>query len=104
MADGLSPTDELVGLGDRVAVITGAGSGIGRACALRFAQAGASIVAGDVDARAQAASAKSGTMRRRRMERTVSRGAGRDERGTSAMTCRMRWRGASFVLGVFTAE
>ena len=48
MADGLIPTDELVGLRDRVAVITGAGSGIGRACALRFAQAGASIVAGDV--------------------------------------------------------
>jgi len=48
MADTIIPTDELVSLRGRVAVVTGAGSGIGRACALRFAQAGASIVAGDV--------------------------------------------------------
>jgi NAD(P)-dependent dehydrogenase (short-subunit alcohol dehydrogenase family) len=44
----LVPTDELVQLRGKVAVVTGAGSGIGRACASRLAQAGASIVAGDV--------------------------------------------------------
>lgn len=37
-------------LQDKVAWITGAGSGIGRATALRFAQEGAKVVAADVDA------------------------------------------------------
>jgi len=37
-------------LTDKVVVITGAGSGIGRATALRFAQAGANICACDVNA------------------------------------------------------
>ena len=36
-------------LDDRVAVITGAGRGIGRATALRFAQEGAAVVVNDVD-------------------------------------------------------
>lgn len=36
----------------RVAIVTGAGSGIGRAIALRFAQAGGRIVAVDIDGRA----------------------------------------------------
>ena len=48
MAETIIPIDELVSLRDRVAVITGAGSGIGRACAVRLAQAGAAIVAADV--------------------------------------------------------
>lgn len=35
-------------LPDKVAVITGAGSGVGRASALRFAQEGAAVVCADV--------------------------------------------------------
>jgi 2-deoxy-D-gluconate 3-dehydrogenase len=48
MSTPLVPIDELVQLRGKVAVVTGAGSGIGRACAVRLAQAGAAIVAGDV--------------------------------------------------------
>ncbi|MCZ6642971.1 MAG: SDR family NAD(P)-dependent oxidoreductase, partial [Gammaproteobacteria bacterium] len=36
-------------LQDRVAFITGAGSGIGRACAIRFAAEGARVVIAEVD-------------------------------------------------------
>lgn len=36
-------------LQDKVAIITGAGSGIGRACALRFAAEGARVVVNDID-------------------------------------------------------
>lgn len=38
-------------LKDKVAIITGAGSGIGRATALRFAQEGASVVVADINER-----------------------------------------------------
>lgn len=41
----------------KVVVITGAGSGIGRALAQQFAHAGASVVAGDIDSEAAAATA-----------------------------------------------
>jgi NAD(P)-dependent dehydrogenase (short-subunit alcohol dehydrogenase family) len=49
---------ELVSLRGRVAVVTGGGRGIGRASAARLAEAGASVVLGDVDgALAEAAAA-----------------------------------------------
>ena len=36
-------------LADKIAVITGGGSGIGRACALRFATEGAKVCVADLD-------------------------------------------------------
>jgi NAD(P)-dependent dehydrogenase (short-subunit alcohol dehydrogenase family) len=42
----------------RVAIVTGAGSGIGRAIALRFSRAGGRVVVADVDARAGEAAAR----------------------------------------------
>src|SRR5207244_6095096 len=38
----------MVDLGGKVAVVTGAGSGIGRACAVAFGAAGAAVVANDL--------------------------------------------------------
>ena len=35
-------------LGDKTAIVTGAGSGIGRASAIRFAQEGAAVVVADI--------------------------------------------------------
>lgn len=56
-----SPSDgsleQLISLRDRVAVVTGAGQGIGRQVARRFAEAGASVLIGDLDADAALAAA-----------------------------------------------
>ena len=46
-------------LADRVAIVTGAASGNGRAIALRFADEGADLVLGDVDAEGLEATAAS---------------------------------------------
>ena len=40
----------MVDLGGKVAIVTGAGSGIGRACAVAFGAAGAAVVANDLEA------------------------------------------------------
>ena len=47
--DAPRPLSELISLEGRKAIITGAASGIGRAMALRFAEAGANLVLVDVD-------------------------------------------------------
>ncbi len=44
-------------LDDRVALVTGAGSGIGRACAVAFAEVGANVACLDVDAESASATA-----------------------------------------------
>jgi NAD(P)-dependent dehydrogenase (short-subunit alcohol dehydrogenase family) len=49
MNDAMTPVRELVNLSDRRAVVTGAGRGIGAQIAWRLAEAGASVVVGDID-------------------------------------------------------
>jgi len=42
-------------LAGKVALVTGAGSGIGRACAVALSEAGASVIAADINTAAAAA-------------------------------------------------
>ena len=44
------PTSPVIDLSEKVALVTGAGSGIGRASAIRYAQAGACVMCADIDA------------------------------------------------------
>ena len=41
--------NDLFSVSNQVAIVTGAGSGIGRASALALSQSGASVVCGDID-------------------------------------------------------
>lgn len=50
----MSGADELLGLNDVVVLVTGAGSGLAKATALLYAQAGARVAAADIDAQAAA--------------------------------------------------
>ena len=54
----MSELGEIFGLTDKVAVVTGAASGIGQSVAEVLAQAGASVVVGDLDAEGVEATAK----------------------------------------------
>src|SRR5262249_43362869 len=47
--EGAMTDTELLGLGGRAALVTGAGMGIGKACALMLARAGARLVVADRD-------------------------------------------------------
>ncbi|HEX8584371.1 MAG TPA: SDR family NAD(P)-dependent oxidoreductase, partial [Allosphingosinicella sp.] len=44
-------------LADKVAIVTGAGSGIGRASAVRFAQEGAQVICADITGAQETAAA-----------------------------------------------
>jgi NAD(P)-dependent dehydrogenase (short-subunit alcohol dehydrogenase family) len=52
------PPEELLSLRDRVAVVTGAGQGIGRAVARRYAEAGADVLLADLDPDAATSAAR----------------------------------------------
>ena len=74
-------------LADKVAIITGAGNGIGRATAVRFAQEGAAVVIADVDAeqgRAAARAIEDAGGRARFVEANVARRASTDAMAEAA--------------------
>jgi NAD(P)-dependent dehydrogenase (short-subunit alcohol dehydrogenase family) len=52
------PLTELLALSGRIAVVTGAARGIGRACCTRLAEAGATVVAADLDGEGAHAAAR----------------------------------------------
>jgi glucose 1-dehydrogenase/2-deoxy-D-gluconate 3-dehydrogenase len=59
MSEGTTPLQGLINLDGQVAIVTGAGMGIGQAVALRLAEAGAAVVLADVqDAAAQDTAAR----------------------------------------------
>ena len=74
-------------LADKVAIITGAGNGIGRATAVRFAQEGAAVVIADVDAeqgRAAARAIEDAGGRAQFVEANVARRASTDAMAEAA--------------------
>ena len=84
MTDSTEPKGRLA---DKVAIITGAGNGIGRATAVRFAQEGAAVVIADVDAeqgRAAARAIEDAGGRARFVEANVARRASTDAMAEAA--------------------
>src|SRR5262245_8283774 len=71
-------------LDDRVAVITGAGRGIGRACALTFVREGARVVINDVD-EAPAAEARDACLGLRAGSAAIHVGSVADRAATDAL-------------------
>ena len=77
-------------LNDQVAMVTGAGQGIGKACALALAEAGAHVVAVDINApNAEATAEAAAAFQRRSL--AIARGCRRPG-ATSTGWCARRWK------------